>query len=318
MFNNILVICPKFHGYENKIKDNLNGFFNVVDCIFYDESGYLNIQETEMLKIKIKRLLTGRKSKELKCDYLYKNNFKHLNDLVSNKKGHYDRLLVIKGFGLYPETIENINSSYKVIYQWDKLSRYPIVERSYGCFDQVFSFDKEDSQLGFGKYLPNFICKNIRKESIIYDVFYVGSYSTERYDFFKSAIKKYNEMGVRYFIKLIGGDKKDDFVQDKNILKVDYDKFLSRSMGVIEFSRKEQSGFTQRYYEGILNKKVILSFDGLIVPKDEVPFNLNCKDNGEFDILNLKYKFNKVQNTELPDIINKLEIKNWIRTVLSL
>ncbi|PTB32252.1 hypothetical protein DAT36_12115, partial [Photobacterium phosphoreum] len=79
-----------------------------------------------MFKIRIKRLLTGRKSKELKCEYLYKNNFKCLNDLVLNKKGHYDRLLVIKGFGLYPETIDNINSSYKVIYQWDKLSRYPI------------------------------------------------------------------------------------------------------------------------------------------------------------------------------------------------
>lgn len=318
MLNNILVICPKFHGYENKIKDSLNAFFSVVDCIFYDESDYLNIQKTEIFKIRVKRLFTGRKSKELKCEYLYKNNFKCLNNIISNKKGDYDRLLVIKGFGLYPETIDNINSSYKAIYQWDKLSRYPVIEHSYSCFDRVFSFDKEDSQLGFGEYLPNFICENIHKESIIYDVFYVGSYNTERYNFFKNAIERYNNMGIRYFIKLIGGDKKDNFVQCENILKSDYDKFLSRSMGVVEFSRKEQSGFTQRYYEGILNKKVILSFDGLSVPKDEIPFNLSCKDNGEFDILILKDKFNKIQNAELPDIINKLEIKNWIRTVLSL
>ena len=108
------------------------------------------------------------------------------------------------------------------------------------------------------------------------------------------------------------------FVQDENILKADYDKFLSRSMGIIEFSRKEQSGFTQRYYEGILNKKIILSFESLSVPKDEAPFNLNCKYNGEFDILKLKDKFNKAQNAELPEIINELEIKNWIRKVLSL
>lgn len=321
MLERVLFICPEFHNYENEIVKELKTKFNHVDTITYDELQYIKINKLQSKWIKLKRLFTGVESKVLKGKYLYKNNFSSLNKDIGKYDFEYDRLLVIKGYGIYPETIRNIKAKVKTIYQWDTISRYPLVKDIYHCFDYVFTFDREDSKSGYGCYLPNFLCKTNVVSDVHHDVFYVGSLNKERYEYFSWLTEKLRLQGFNYFIKLIGDTRKYkdvDFIQSYEIDKDEYNQLLAASKGVIEFGREGQYGFTQRYYEGMLNKKVVLTVGKYNVNDDEAPYIMAIGDEGFIDRTLLNQKYNALTKLPLPAIVDDIELGNWLDKVLCL
>lgn len=311
----ILFICPKFHGYEEKISNEILRKKHSLNTIFYDEKEIFKLNFLQrcilfFLSRTIKRISINMFYKLL--SYLQKGNeskFKIYFEKKNFDNYKYDRLLVIKGYGLSKNFIDTINADKKILYQWDSLLFYPYLHNIYDCFDAVFTFDKLDSKNGYGVFLPNFYEKFPVENQVQNDLFYIGTYTKERYEILQKIVRHCEFIGMSYDIVLIYSGSisrilKSPLISKNIVSKEQYRKRFMSSKMILELSNKDQVGATQRLYEALGNKKIVISdaTSNYSISYDDF-LSMSCID----DLL-LK--------PQIPSFIFDYEISNWLDKLL--
>lgn len=277
----VLLICPEFYEYHDLIKKEIE---NQVGDVYT-----INYSEKELLKLPLFVQVLNYFFKALFSDsavYYYAYNLmvsffsskkleRHVLCRVENINiTDFDYLFVIKGFGLrnnfYRKLFSKVSFENKIIYQWDTLHRYPLVERTYFNFDDIFSFQKSDSNSEVS-FLPMFFVRPEftpiqpdKKEK--YDFTYIAQYSRYRYrqiNKIKSKVDKIRPNSRCFFYlysKPLPFRKNKEFIEFEQLPLSEVFSIYQKTKVMIEISSQDQSAVTQRFFDAImLNKKIITS-----------------------------------------------------------
>lgn len=273
----VLLIMPKFNDYDKDLILSLKKIF-LVDSFIYEEKINFKINIIFRVFFKIIKIILNENIYYKFCDgYRAFFCFPKFNKAIEKKcnKLKYDYLLVIKGYGLNSNTVEGIKAEKKVIYQWDSQRRIPSVKNIYEKFDKCFTFDKIDAEKFGSIYLPNFVPynkKNInyRNESETNHIaFFVGIYTEDRLNNLIKIKKFCRDNNIKTNFSLL--DKRK-FLTDRNkiteyndiiinnpICPDLYRQEFNEASHILELSRPNEAGYSQRYFEALmLNKKIIL------------------------------------------------------------
>ncbi|CAK2950393.1 conserved hypothetical protein [Vibrio crassostreae] len=313
MKKKILLIMPKFHGYETTIVNYLSRNYHLTSFV-YDSNQEL-YKGTPFIG-RILRKINSKfipKSKQYFMERFYYSVFnRRIINMVNEQS--FDYLLVIKGFGVTKETIKKIRARKKKLYQWDSISRFPTVVDSYSAFDDVFTFDRKDSNRGYGKYLPNFIDVNPEKKEKINNkkvIFFVGEYTKSRLNLLLKVKHKALDIGLEVDFALVDLNSKYEgsatMVQSSTVESEDYIARFVNADIILELPRDKQEGFTQRYYEALYyNKIVIGEHHGMYLISDFMEFTRS-------NIESIKPIISKYDE----ELLKVLPVNCWVEYILN-
>ncbi len=253
MKERILVIMPKYFGYEKYIKKALDDRFDVVML-------YENMDEVSIA---------------YRFVYVYLKNVK---DAVmtryykKNIKGSFDIVFVIRGASLTSDAMEYIkqtspNARY-IMYQWDSVSYNKRALGIADYFDKLATFDEEDAKKLGWNYRPLFyVSKSERNQTRKNDICFIGSLHSQRvtiYNYIKmSGLKSFMYLysPITHFLKQKYFKKRKEFIEMSNkeiktasISLEETQRIYADSDMVVDYTRDDQVGFTIRTVESIGHK----------------------------------------------------------------
>lgn len=276
-----MLICPEFYEYHDIIRKEIENQVGEVCAITYSEREFLKLP---LLVQGLNYIFKAIFSDSAIYYYAYNimvylfSSYKLESNILSRVNAiddnNFDYLLVIKGFGLrnrfYRELFSKVSFNNKIIYQWDTLHRYPLVEKSYLNFDDIFSFQKSDTNSKVS-FLPMFFVrpdfeeiKSVKREK--YDFTYIAQYSKYRYNQINKIKSRIDDIhpNSRCFFYLYSKPfpfrKNKEFIGFKPLSLNEVFSIYQNSKVMIEISSRDQSAVTQRFFDAImLNKKIITS-----------------------------------------------------------
>lgn len=314
--NNILLICPKFFGYEKYIKEQLlKKGYNVF--VIYE-----NIHEYNFFfKILTKYIhFTGEK-------VLYTYYKKELRKMPNS----FDCLFVIRGSSINKDILKLLEQKKiirKVMYQWDSIKNNPNILECKSFFDKISTFDPCDANQFGWTYRPLFYIKDLilkSKEKDI-DLLFLGSLHSERMKILQTLkqasvnYKLYAKLFIPFQSYLKNKILRKNWVNEECLtteavtLEESYNLY-SRSKVVIDYAHPQQAGLTMRTIEALGNGCII--------------FTNNEKIKNE-SFYNPDYVYVYKSENELKDIIktvnftinadygntSKYEISTWLENIL--
>lgn len=319
MKRNVCILGNKFYGYESEIINEINKNYNIK---FIDYS--LNTFQIIITKI------LGKKFRELLINIKIKKQMK-------NEEGKYDVLLIIGGQRLYKKNLEYLTKNFifkkKILYLWDNIERINNFNEIKDIFNEIFSFDIEDCKKYSLRYRPTFYSKRIeklkaenRKVEKNINLFFVGIYRKERYEFLKKIKNEKNYIYLYFpgiFFCLFKMIRKKEFrevsfkdIRFKVIKKEEYNSLFIRAKYILDIPEKNQTGLTQRILEAlILEKKIITTQKNIINEKFYNNKNIlivsseeELKENKKF----FKEKYSPINEK----IIKFYSIEQWVKDIL--
>ena len=264
---------------------------------------------------------------------LFKKNLKTkfygnciIDELKKNNETQ-DLILTIKGDFIAPEFAIQIKNYTKksVAFFNDNTKRCPKIIRVLPCFDEVFSFEKEDCKKYNLKFKTNFIYNyeenvNFEKKSD-FEVFNISSYG-KRSDLIIKIAEKLSllEIPYKFYIfdkkKKISNNSLINSIQETIPLSV-VNKYIEKSNVLLDIHRENQNGLSFRVFESMgLHKKLITTNSDI---KNYDFYNEN-------NILLIDSKnpiiprtFFETDYKKLPDdIYEKYYVNGWIKNDLNL
>lgn len=264
----------------------------------------------------------------------------------------YDVLFILSGYSvdkILVDRLKSLNPQLKVIlYTWDSCNYYNF-ERHFPYIDKCYTFDLLDSKRSDRwELLPIYFTKrDVDTNSINeYDLFAFGANHDGRYSFIKKILPQI--AGLNYYIKLVSGtltfgvkekiysllgglskykqvkeeiafsrgEENDELLLREGISAVDFMSLMMASKVILDDQREGQSGLTARFmwalgagkkiittnkwaldYPFVNNNQVsVISKNAPIMPIDFINNDLSIGDQSQID---------------------KYEIRNWVRLVLS-
>lgn len=321
----LLVIMPKFNGYEHELEIEANEISNELVFISYNESDFFSLKQLPLMdKIVlfiIRSLLIRKKNPnesrsfiKVRDFFLRKKAFLNFNNWITNQvHGDFDCLVVIKGFGISSKTISSIRANNKVIYQWDNLEHFPSTKEIYPFFDSVFTFDPIDAELNRWEYLPNYYIKREIREKK-YAVMFIGTYSELRFNILSKLATHCRSIDCPFFIKLYHPTlSEDSIITNKKIDKEKYREVFETSKFVFEISKPEQNGYSQRYLEALSNEsRVVIYTDELLDSNGVIslPLFMELSKESIFSPYNFAYDLKTLE------FLEKCKIDNWLRKLV--
>ncbi|RBQ29236.1 hypothetical protein [Aliarcobacter vitoriensis] len=316
----ILYIGQKFFGYEQEIINNLQKLEATVD--FFDERPSNKFWYKLTLKLNLKNLLNGyintyynciiNKTRDIKYDYIFINKLESIN---------YDILSKIKNIH---------NSSFFILYKWDSVKNYKPDTKAFNLFDKKFTFDSEDAQKYDNfKLLPLFyidIYKNIKNNSIKYDMCFIGSGHSDRYLLIKKIKKSLGKDNIFFTFFYLGSKLTYLFrkIFDKRMKKASYKEFsfeslsqvqvvdyISKSNIIIDIEHPTQTGLTMRTIEMLGAKKKLVTTNKSIKKYDFYHSNnifVIDRNNPIIDKDFIEKPYIEVDK----EIYDKYYIRNWL------
>ncbi|HIF9399494.1 TPA: hypothetical protein ACX6RT_003442 [Photobacterium damselae] len=323
MNNKLLLIMPIFNGYENELKKVAQLNFKSVDAILYNEKDFFSLYKlpfyAKFILFLLKLVIYGNMN-ENRVFIKVRDFFirKYLCDdfnrwVLSKQSGYYDNLLIIKGFGLYAETIDCITAKKKTFYQWDNLIHFPTVLEIIDSFDSVYSFDINDARRIKGEFLPNFyIPRNKVKKNN--DMFFVGVYSKERYTILKKLTVFCNKNNYKFYFKLYHSElKEDQIITNKKISPENYNRLFVRSKFILEITKDEQTGYSQRYLEALDNNCLFIVKDAKVKEKGKI-ISLDFFLHNSSKLIEARLKSDLSGDEKA--LLNLCRIDNWLEKLL--
>ena len=314
----ILFIGPKFHDYENMIKDELESMGASVD--FFAERSYgfdFNI---------VNNFFGSHVS------WYQAKHYGKILKLVEGKK--YDFLFVIRGYKMPVSFLKRFKKynpdSETIMYQWDSQRTNPF-SHLVDSFDIVKTFDFEDSENLKIKYIPLFYTKDVddyqSKDKVYeYDFFFMGFFFEERYE----GVLKFKEFCVRngyklkpflympfttrvkYYLRRKKLDK--TIVSFKHMDRPEYLKILSKSRIMVDVSNPRQTGLAMRIIESLAcNTKV--ATNNVFFEKDELIANSGMVSLFDLNNISIKQDFFDIECKQNEKIVFSLE--EWLKQIFS-
>ena len=320
----VLLIAPRFFGYEAEIKKCLEKKGAIVDWLPdrpFDKAWHLTIL----------RLLPKLMLSFVNIYYL-----KKLNDLPISQ---YNIIFAVNTVTLSPKIIAKIkqlNPAAKyVIYMWDSMKNRDHVKHVLGFFDSKWSFDPETA-LQYGmKFRPLFYVneyKNCKPVEINNDLIFIGTIHSDRYLFIKK-LQKIVPRNFKCFYYLYLKSSWVFWVQKilrpsmwlanykefkfEAASKKDVIKSIHKSRIVIDIEHRKQCGLTMRTFEALGAMKKIITTNHRIREYDFYhPDNVAVIDR---DAPAVADSFWISPYRKIPDeIYNNYSIDAWVNEVLEL
>ena len=273
----ILMIAPKYYGYEDYIRQCLEKQGATVYCI------YENLDEVSFF-YRFIYVYVPKKKREVLDRYYIRNLKKFGRDI--------DYVFAIRASSLSEKILHFMKKYYSkecqyIMYQWDGIKNNPNALSISKEFDKVFTFDLTDSHEMGWTYRPLFFINDLldirRKRTN--DVLYICSLHSQRVDVLNKLKKICEKKGLTlhshmYSKKLIYYkrkylNKKEEYINssDRDVsfhslsIKDSY-KLYGNSKVVVDFTHPGQTGYTMRTIECVGNKCKLVTNNEFIKTAD--------------------------------------------------
>ena len=262
----ILMIGYNFFGYELEIIEELKKNYEVefIDISMnFIEKGLLRVVNLFLKKyfFDVEKKLIEKKTKLLKN--------------INKEETIY--IVFVLGCWYNPSPTffsyidKNLKIEKKILYIWDTVRGIRDFNNYRKNFDEVFSFDKEESEKYNLVFRPTFYSKRLRKlkkikVEEIYEISFIGGFTEERYTLIKKYISIFSKKYIYIFVpsikeysKMLFNCKYDlKMIFPFIVKKEKYNKILYKSKIILDLVRFNQTGLTQRIFDALyLQKKII-------------------------------------------------------------
>lgn len=187
----VLLVAPRFFGYEREIRDQLASDGWIVDMLPdrpFDSSA-------------LKAL--ARVSPALIEPSANRYFAKELRRLAATR---YDLILVIQGECVFEPTLRMLRTEFPdarlVFYTWDSLSNKPRAEKQLDLYDECFSFDEVDAARSRIRFRPLFFTPGFERTApreLEYDISFVGTIHSDRYQIIKRLERQLKDPARAYW-----------------------------------------------------------------------------------------------------------------------
>ncbi|HIF9315348.1 TPA: hypothetical protein ACX6Q1_003704 [Photobacterium damselae] len=282
MTKKVLFICPKFFGYELKIKKQLEKTGYKVD--------YIDERPSNGILYKLVLRLGG--------NILSKYNFNYYKKMLSNLDAIYDFVFYINIEALDYKSInmlkEKFSNARHILYMWDSSKNKPKYLNLIDLFDAVYSFDFSDS-INYKniEYMPLFSCmEKDNSYSKEYFLSFVGTVHSDRFNILMDIKRIAEKQGVNIYLYMYYHSRILWFLRcifDKNLRISDYNKVNFKPLSYIEFERvvkksiysidinhDQQTGFTMRTFEVLCAGTKLFTTNKMILESDFYKDNMIC------------------------------------------
>ncbi len=324
MPHRILLIAPKFFGYEREICAEIIRQGMHVD--------FLPDRPSE--KVFMKALIRFLPSW---CSFQFSNSF-FIKKIRSFKCADYSIILIIQGEGVTSHILKLLRNNYPnarmIFYTWDSIENKPKFRHSLRYYDQCFTFNPQDAKEFGMKFRPLFFSPGFDKpnsDSHTYDLSFIGTVHSDRYRIVHLLIKQLPpEKRVyiylylqapwmydlrRIFTNTLSGANRNSFKfspLSKDVVQEVF--FASRS--ILDIEHPGQRGATMRTFEAIGSHRKLITTNVALQDYDFYnPRNILIIDRYapklDSDFLYTNYE-------PLPEEIrSRYSIKAWVQDVLS-
>ncbi len=255
----------------------------------------------------------------------------HLDKFIHKELSHYgkfDKIIIIHAEWLSSEALEfcQSKSNEMIAYHYDGVQRMPSISNTFGYFDKIYSYDKIDVEKYNLEFIPNYIYEQQPKNVVVKKRAFNISSLDKRTPILEKIAFALEEKQFPYEF-LVVNRRQLNFYVPKIKTKIKYlNKMVPRKISLekirnsslmIDIQRPEQLGLTFRVFESLGYHKKLITTNKDIVNYDFYNPNnilLIDPDNIEIpdDFLNSEYQ-------EVPErILNKYNIKNWVKKILDL
>lgn len=322
----ILLLAPKFFGYELEIKKELENFGAKV--IYFDERPKNDFFTKVFVRLNLKSFI----SKKIDDYYKY--------IIEATKYQDIDYLFLVTPETIDLKIIEKIKQNHKNIkiftYFWDSIKNKRTALNYLHISDKYFSFDSNDIKINNKiEFLPLFYIKDYEnisneREDILYDICFIGTIHSDRYKIIKQIEDQVRSIGLQtyfyfyspskilfFFQKLFKRDFKDikwEDVSFKSLNKADVINIIKKSKIIIDIQHPLQTGLTMRTIEMLgANKKILTTNKDIINYDFFIMDNIFVFDRNKIEI-NAEFfdkKYFKIEE----GLYKKYSLSNWLKTI---
>lgn len=269
----VLLVAPRFFGYERDIGDELRCQGAVVDWL--PDRPFDSPIMIALTKINPNWIVPF-------ADLLYE---RMLDDYSA---AYYDLILVINGQTLSSQTLRRLRQVYPmsqfILYLWDSVVNRPNILKNFPLFDKVFTFDPQDAAryqlrlrpLFFG---PGFNATEPSARPVRYQISFVGTAHTDRYavvDRLRAGLHAGTSAywylylqapWVMYYYRCTEKTMRHARVEDFNFIplgKAEVQSVFLESHSILDIEHPNQVGLTMRTFETIgASKKLVTTNDSI-------------------------------------------------------
>ncbi|WP_323594717.1 hypothetical protein [Aliarcobacter butzleri] len=322
----VLLLAPKFFGYELEIKKELENLGARV--IYFDERPKNDFFTKVFIRLNLKSFISK------KIDDYYKNIIQEIKD------ESIDYLFLVDVETVPLKFIEKtilMNPKLKVLtYFWDSVKNRKKALEYLAYSNKFFSFDLKDAEADIRiEFLPLFYIddyKNIAniENELVYDISFIGTVHSDRYKIIKKIEEQAKELDLKTYFYFYSPSKilfffqklfKKDFkyikwkdVSFKSLNKSDVINIIEKSKCIIDIQHPKQTGLTMRTIEMFGCKKKLLTTNIEIMKYDFYNTdNILLLDRNNPKI-NVDF-FGKEYKNLTYDIYKKYSINQWLKTI---
>lgn len=318
----VLLIAPRFFGYEHEIAAGLNSLGYEVDLL--PDRPFNNPLMKAVMRFRPE--LGGHHA----CDQYFARRLEELG------RNNYSTIFVIQGEGVTSKTLLTIRKAYPtarlVFYTWDSLENKPFSRKNLSLYDHCSTFDPVDANK-YGMYFrPLFYTDGFDRPAdtaYAYDLSFIGTVHSDRYRIVHALLKQlptdtrtfiylYLQAPWMYdlrkiFTNTVDGAKRDEFRFEPLSKDVVQTTFF-RSRAVLDIEHVNQRGATMRTMEALGSKRKMITTNVTLRDYDFYnPLNIQIIDRMA---PRLDHEFLRSPYQVLPEEIRqKYSMRNWIREV---
>lgn len=322
----ILIGVPNYVSLPERFKENLQ-FLGFKVIILEQDTSEVTIPTKDALIHIYKKFVLKDKTHKITV----RNEIKEGKQLefLSKIKENIDFALFIRPDLFSLNVVKKVKSlsNKTVAYQWDGISRYPIVNKYLDLFDKFFVFDADDLKLHLNfNFTTNFYFDdliNSKADCEKNSIFFVGSAMKDRLGVLNKIGLNLKKFGLipNFFIYNFGRNKLDGNKYNNfklileplsfkdSILKMQKSEFL------LDMYNPAHNGLSFRVFESVGYKKKLITNNALVKKYDLYHPNNIFVFNGE-DFSGLKQFVNSPYELLEKEIYEKYSFTNWIKNIL--
>ncbi|MCT7464724.1 hypothetical protein N5S72_09710 [Aliarcobacter cryaerophilus] len=320
----VLLLAPKFFGYELEIKKELENLGARV--IYFDERPKNDFFTKVFIRLNLKKFISRR------INIYYRNIIENIKD------ENIDYLFLVAPETISIETIKEIKSIHKNMkifaYFWDSIKNKKTALEYLDIADKYFTFDSNDIKIDKRiEFLPLFYIKDYEviadvRNNLIYDTTFIGTVHSDRYKIIKDIEKQLENKNtffyfyspsrtLFFFQKLLKKDFRNIKWKDVSFKSMKKEELLNKikeSKCIIDIQHPLQSGLTMRTIEMLgVNKKIITTNENIINYDFYNENNILILDRNNIQINNSF--FDKEYQIIEDNIYQKYSLRNWLEII---
>ncbi len=317
----VLLVTPKFYIYHQEIIKELKGLG--ADVTFFPE---------------IEHTVRSRIAAKISSRYYHEKVVKpHQREIVTAVKNNkFDYVFVIRG-GYFDAVFindlrEHCTEAHFVLYQWDSIRQNDYRELI-PCFDEVSTFDIEDSSKFNIEYRPLFCISqythlaNKKDKSTEYDLCFVGAFHSDRLDVVKFYDQKLKKNGRFFYchmyitkmalmVRLLTGKISLGDIKYFKTYPLTVDSvadLYQRSSAVLDVELNIQSGLSIRTFEVLGSHAKLVTTNRYI--KEHSFYNPDIIDVIDRSQLAYNDRFFDVDASNIEFRVDRFSLREWLMNI---